>query len=280
MKIYSIFLITAFLFISFESVLAGPVKYFQTPNAKDIPNDEFGRIVHEGRNIFTDTQTYAKPFVGNSLNCVNCHLNDGRLANSSPLWAAYVLYPSYRQKTKQVDTLANRIQGCFMYSMNGKAPAADSDIMKNLVTYMYWMSKGAPTGIILPGRGYPELKKPKREPSWDAGLKVYEKNCILCHGVDGAGQFIDGKTIFPPLWGEKSFNWGAGMHRINTAAGFIKATCHLPVVECSPIKTLGMSLILLTPTNVLRIPEIKVIRKMGSRKREKPYTMKIAHMEN
>ncbi|MEO8600750.1 MAG: cytochrome C, partial [bacterium] len=25
------------------------------------------------------------------------------------------------------------------------------------------------------------------------------------------------------LWGKDSFNWGAGMHRIDTAAGFIKA---------------------------------------------------------
>ena len=26
----------------------------------------------------------------------------------------------------------------------------------------------------------------------------------------------------PPLWGKDSYNWGAGMHRINTAAAFIK----------------------------------------------------------
>ena len=31
-----------------------------------------------------------------------------------------------------------------------------------------------------------------------------------------------GQTVFPPLWGAQSFNWGAGMHRINTAASFIK----------------------------------------------------------
>ena len=28
--------------------------------------------------------------------------------------------------------------------------------------------------------------------------------------------------VFPPLWGKNSYNWGAGMHRINTAAGFIQ----------------------------------------------------------
>ncbi len=33
--------------------------------------------------------------------------------------------------------------------------------------------------------------------------------------------------VFPPLWGSNSFNWGAGMHRVNTAAGFIKANMPL-----------------------------------------------------
>jgi len=28
--------------------------------------------------------------------------------------------------------------------------------------------------------------------------------------------------VFPPVWGRGSFNWGAGMHRIDTAAGFIQ----------------------------------------------------------
>ena len=29
-------------------------------------------------------------------------------------------------------------------------------------------------------------------------------------------------SVFPALWGKDSYNWGAGMHRINTAAGFIQ----------------------------------------------------------
>ncbi len=70
-------------------------KYFRPPSEKEIPDNEFGRVVREGRDIFIDTQTHAKEYVGNSLNCVNCHLDAGRLANSSPLWGAYVLYPAY-----------------------------------------------------------------------------------------------------------------------------------------------------------------------------------------
>jgi thiosulfate dehydrogenase len=32
----------------------------------------------------------------------------------------------------------------------------------------------------------------------------------------------DGRTLFPPLWGAESYKWGAGMHKIDTAAAFIK----------------------------------------------------------
>ncbi len=217
------------LFLSFVGSLsdAKSVAYFSPPAETAMPDNEFGNVVKSGEQIFNDTQKFAKPYVGNSLNCVNCHLNAGRLANSAPLWGAYVLYPAYRKKTKQVDTLQSRIQGCFKYSMNGMAPAADSAVMTALVSYMYWLSTGAPTGKALPGHGYLELKKPEREPTWEAGKKVYEKNCALCHATDGSGQFSEGKTVFPPLWGKNSYNWGAGLHKINTAAGFIKANMPL-----------------------------------------------------
>ena len=37
------------------------------------------------------------------------------------------------------------------------------------------------------------------------------------------GQFGQaGETVFPPLWGPRSFNIGAGMARLNTAAAFVK----------------------------------------------------------
>ena len=38
-----------------------------------------------------------------------------------------------------------------------------------------------------------------------------------------------GDWVFPPLWGDESFNIGAGMARTYTAAGFIKA--NMPVAH-------------------------------------------------
>ena len=212
-----------------ETAAVTPTKAptFTPPSEADIPDNEFGKIVRQGKNIFEDTQTYAKQYVGNGMNCVNCHLASGRKADSSPLWGAYVRYPAYRAKNNKVNTYEERIQGCFKFSMNGKAPAVDSPEMVALVTYSYWLSTGAPVGAKLKGAGYPELPKPAITPDAARGKTVYTENCQVCHGANGEGKKADGKSVFPPLWGSESFNWGAGMHRINTAAAFIKANMPL-----------------------------------------------------
>jgi thiosulfate dehydrogenase len=200
---------------------------FTPPAEANLPNDEFGKIVKLGENIFNDTQTYAKQYVGNGMNCVNCHLASGRKENSAPLWGAYVRYPAYRAKNNKVNTYEQRIQGCFKYSMNGTAPAVDSPEMVALVTYSYWLASGAPVGAKLKGAGYPKVPKPALTPDAGRGKTVYTENCQVCHGANGEGKKADGKSLFPPLWGSESFNWGAGMHRINTAAAFIKANMPL-----------------------------------------------------
>lgn len=196
---------------------------FVPPAESEIPENEVGEAILLGRNIFVNTQRYAKEFVGNGLNCANCHLNSGREADSAPLWAAYGLYPAFRQKTGRIDTIQTRIQGCFLYSMNGSAPDFDSKELTALVTYHHWLATGAPSGVILPGRGYLDLATPALAPDLARGSEIYRDNCAICHGTEGEGIQARGEYAFPPLWGEDSFNWGAGMHRVNTAAGFIKA---------------------------------------------------------
>ena len=59
------------------------------------------------------------------------------------------------------------------------------------------------------------------------GQALYTEHCALCRGADGQGLLVDGKPWFPPLWGPQSYNWGAGMSRLDLAAGFIKANMPL-----------------------------------------------------
>lgn len=202
-------------------------EYFTPPDEATIPDDDFGAMVRLGKQIFVDTQNHAGEFVGNAQNCVDCHINAGRKAGSSPMWAAWGMYPAYRAKNDRVNTMIDRIQGCFRFSMNGTPPPADSDVMTALLSYTYWLSQGAPIGESLPGRGYPELSAPDKEPSYDRGEKIYAKSCAVCHSEDGRGKSVDGQSVFPPLWGSGAYNWGAGMHRIQTAAEFIHANMPL-----------------------------------------------------
>jgi len=200
---------------------------FTPPDEKSIPDNQFGEAVKYGKSLFENTQQLRDKYVGNDLNCVNCHLDRGRQKDSAPLWAAYPKYPAYRKKNDHVNTIEERIQGCFKYSMNGTAPPSGSKELTSLVTYHYWLATGAPIGTTLAGRGYPKLAKAEKKPSISRGKKIYRVSCAICHGPFGQGVQTAEGVIFPALWGKGSFNWGAGMHRINTAAGFIKANMPL-----------------------------------------------------
>lgn len=235
--------------------------YLQSAALADIPAGEFGDKVRLGYQLFVNTQQLRDKHVGNELNCVNCHLNAGNKANASPLWGAYFAYPAYRKKNDKVNSFEERLQGCFTYSMNGKAPESGSKELVALSAYSYWLGmsglmlqhnvagpvpelsdselvKGAkrddfilPEAISskmdqnalaqLPGRGYPAVPKAEQAYSPERGAKVYQAHCQSCHGDDGQGQMIAGIAALPPLWGPQSYNWGAGMHRVGTAADFI-----------------------------------------------------------
>ncbi|MGU7775970.1 c-type cytochrome [Burkholderia sp. MR1-5-21] len=204
-----------------------PAKPFTPPAESALPNDDFGKTVKLGEQIFMHTPEFAGKYVGNRLTCASCHLDAGRRADSSPMWGAYPLYPAYRSKNGHVNTFAERLQGCFSYSMNGKAPPNGDPILVALETYSYWLAKGAPIGEKLPGQGFPKLPPPALKADYARGGAIYAQHCALCHGADGQGQSSGGKTVFPPLWGARSFNWGAGMGDIRNAAGFIKANMPL-----------------------------------------------------
>ena len=197
---------------------------FTPPPESAIPKGPLGDSVRRGEAIFTATHKFAGPFVGNNLNCSNCHLDRGRKPGSIPMWGAWPLYPQFRTKNGKVNTMALRIQECFQYSMNGKKPAADSDVITDLQSYFAWLATGAPTGMSLPGQGSPALPASGKPPDPERGAQLFEKSCSACHGANGHGNDSAG---IPPLWGPQSFNKGAGMHEVEKAARFIRA--NMPV---------------------------------------------------
>lgn len=196
---------------------------FRPPPYAAMPKGQFGAAVRRGEDIFRHTTEFARGTIGDALNCSNCHLDGGRLPGSAPLWAAYPAYPAYRSKNHKVNSFGMRLQGCFRFSENGKVPALGSKLITDLEAYSYWLSTNAPTGAHLAGRGYPKLPSPPQSPNYARGAVVYQTNCALCHAAGGEGRYARGRTVFPPLWGPKSFNWGAGMGSVKNAAAFVHA---------------------------------------------------------
>ncbi len=199
------------------------------PTLDDLMNDEsikpqLREVILKGRDLFMNTQQKRGEYVFNDMNCKSCHMGEGRMNWSGPVWPAATTLPDFRGKNQHVNSLEERIAGCFSFSMNGKPPEYGSDDMLALVAYHQWLAKGAQVyETNIGGRGFSHLgKEPEQPADYDRGAQVYAENCAVCHGDDGQGQHVDGKVVFPPLWGDHSYNWGAGMTRIFTAASFIK----------------------------------------------------------
>lgn len=203
---------------------------FAPPADDAIPAGPDGDAVRRGRLIFTATAAQAGRYVGNGLTCSNCHLDAGRKADAAPMWAAWGRYPAYRAKNGRMNTMEDRIHDCFLYSMNAPAskagvpPPYGDDIYRDLQSYFAWLATGAPVGRSLPGRGFPTLAATSLGHDPGRGATVFADQCASCHGATGQGQAnADGTYAIPPLWGPHSYNGGAGMTGVATAAGFIKA---------------------------------------------------------
>lgn len=193
--------------------------------AKSSLHPKLKETIERGHDLFMNTQQLRGKNVFNNMTCASCHTGEGRLPHSGPVWPAAVTLPNYRPKNDHVNSLEERIAGCFTYSMNGKPPAYGSDDMLALAAYHQWLATGVPLyqpGDTLYGRGYPKLDEPEHDPDVMRGKQVYQAQCALCHGDDGAGKTERGEVVFPALWGDHSYNWGAGIARIFTLASFVQ----------------------------------------------------------
>jgi thiosulfate dehydrogenase len=187
---------------------------FRVPEESEIKDSITLASVRRGRALIHSTRDSLPHNVGGALTCANCHIGDGTQANAMPLVGAYTRFPQYRPRSGHVDLLEDRINDCFKRSMNGKALVPESRDMRDIVTYIAFLSRGYPPGNELAGQGVPKLDPLKGDTA--QGRLIFATTCAVCHGVDG-----NGTVAAPPLWGARSYNIGAGMARIRSAAAFI-----------------------------------------------------------
>ena len=117
---------------------------------------------------------------------------------------------------------------------------SDSQEMTALIAYIEFVGKGTPEGVRLPGMGLMPIALPDALPDSRRGLAVYAQHCASCHGQNGQGEPKQPPEIgfyVPPLWGEGSFNGGAGMGQLFYAASFIRANMPTGVDYRTPTLT-------------------------------------------
>jgi len=183
--------------------------------------DDYESNIVYGYNIVMETERYAARYVGNKLRCTNCHLNGGTVPDGLPLNVAG-LYPQWRSKNGVRNGIVLRIRECFLYSHNGVLPPDHAPEVLAVAAYINYLSEGQVIGKRPDGAGVPTVPDTGFDPNPARGEVVYKRSCVVCHGDDGAGT-----PAAPPLWGPGSYNAGAGMNRIEQAAGFIWANMPL-----------------------------------------------------
>lgn len=193
---------------------------FNPPSMDDVPEGALGESIRYGYQLITETDTALPEFVGNKLSCISCHAGGGLDIGGSPFVGLTAVYPEYRPREGKVYTLEDRINGCMVRSMNGKMLPYDSEEMRAMIAYMTYISEDIPVGADLPWRMQNSMDVIPA-PDLTNGKELYKMTCIACHAADGSGT---GSNTGPALWGENSFNDGAGLGRMTKMAGFIQRT--------------------------------------------------------
>lgn len=203
-------------------------------------------LVRYGKDLIVNTPRYigknatnpAMRYAGNDLACQSCHLNAGLQPFAAPFVSTFTTFPMLVDD--QVLTLTARINGCMRRSMNGKDLPPESREMEALIAYFKFIGHGTPEGVRIAGMGLKPILPPTEPPDARRGETVYAKFCASCHKEDGQGQLKPSPGVgysIPPLWGDASFNGGAGMAKTAYAASYIHDNMPFGIDYLTPVLT-------------------------------------------
>jgi thiosulfate dehydrogenase len=188
---------------------------WRPPKVDSTPDDPYTTSVYRGLALISQTRDSLKAYVGGNLNCVSCHLDEGRRPNAAPLTGSFARYPRYMDRSGAVVPIEDRINYCFTRSLAGSKLPSDSREMQDIVAYLSFISRSVPHGEHVRGESMPTMRSMLGDSI--RGHVLYLNNCARCHANNGAGM-----GPIPALWGAKSFSIGASMARQERAASFIR----------------------------------------------------------
>jgi thiosulfate dehydrogenase len=191
-------------------------------------------LIKYGLDLIANTAKYLGPkgsiaHQSNGMNCQNCHLEAGAKIWGNNYAGVAPTYPKFRERSGTKETIVKRVNDCIERSLNGKALDSTSHEMRAMVAYIAFLGKFVPKDSIPEGTGLWKLKFMKRAADPLKGQLAYEQKCVTCHAKNGQGiKHQNGVSYtYPPLWGEHSYNTGAGLYRLSRFAGYIKTNMPL-----------------------------------------------------
>jgi thiosulfate dehydrogenase len=195
---------------------------------RSVQGEERALVIY-GEDLIANTSKYLGPngsvaHITNGMNCQNCHLNAGRKTWGNNYGAVAANYPKFRERSGSIETVYKRVSDCMERSLNGSTLDSNSREMKAMIAYIKWVGYTVPKDSTPKGAGIKAPEYLDRAASPEKGLIVYTAKCQSCHGANGEGLMAaDAKSYtYPPLWGEHSYNIGAGLFRLSRFAGYVR----------------------------------------------------------
>ena len=220
---------------------ASDIYVWSKPDINSLGDSEKDKQIKYGRELIANTSFYLGPNgtvkrISNGMNCQNCHLDAGTKIFGNNYSAVASTYPKFRERSGAIESIYKRVNDCLERSLNGTAIDTASAEMHAIKAYILWLGKDAPKGKKIKGAGITELAYMSRAADTVRGHAIYMKACQSCHAAEGSGMMKADKSgyIYPPLWGEHSYNNGAGLYRLSRLAGYVKSNMPFGVQYYQP----------------------------------------------
>jgi thiosulfate dehydrogenase len=211
------------------------------PDTSTISNEENKDAIRYGYKLINKTAYYFGPkgkvaSISNGMNCQNCHLDAGTKPFGNNYSGVASTYPKFRERSGKTENIYKRVNDCFERSLNGQTLDTLGKEMQAIKAYIIWLGKDVPKKEKPKGAGITDLAYIDRAASPEKGKTIYIQKCRSCHNENGEGKLnLDGLSYqYPPLWGDNSYNNGAGLYRLSRFAGYIKSNMPLGAAYNNP----------------------------------------------
>lgn len=211
-----------------DTLLSNPWTAPSERRLKRLPAEEQA-LIRYGKELIAHTADYLGPkgsvrAISNGMNCQNCHLQAGTQPWGNNYFAVQATYPKFRERSGSVENQVKRVNDCFERSLNGQSLDSSSREMQAILAYIKWLGTDLPRKYVAKGTGLYKVPDLDRAADPVRGKQVYVEKCQSCHQAEGEGVLAQGgkSYTYPPLWGNHSYNEGAGLYRLSNFAGYVK----------------------------------------------------------